>query len=411
MKGSPSESTEGSPEWAKTPVANLVRYKSSGIYFARVRIRGKLFRQSLKTNVLSVAKLRLGDLMKEKQEELGDVSAVQSGRMNFEDLVSIFRQRLDGRQDIKEGAKVYRRKCLEALLKSWPDLEKTAVGKISKDECLEWARGFSAKYSASVYNNTVGTLRMILDIAVEKGARANNPAKAITKRRIQLRELRLPEAAKFPEFIRSIETAGAGTSRHCADLVRFLAFGGFRKTEAANILWSDCDFMADQIRVRVTKNGSPRSVPMIPDMKDLLWKLKANRPNIQPTDPVMLVRECQKAMDTAAKKVAIPKITHHDLRHLFANRCIESGVDIPTVSRWLGHKDGGALAMKVYGHLRDQHSATMAKKVRFFSTSPNGNAGAPPSPAEKGTKPRSGRPANAAKLEVADSIIDVSVGH
>ena len=28
------------------------------------------------------------------------------------------------------------------------------------------------------------------------------------------------------------------------------------------------------------------------------------------------------------------------------------GVDIPTVSRWLGHKDGGALAMKVYGHLR-----------------------------------------------------------
>jgi integrase len=43
------------------------------------------------------------------------------------------------------------------------------------------------------------------------------------------------------------------------------------------------------------------------------------------------------------------RITHHELRHLFATRCIESGVDIPTVSRWLGHKDGGALAMKVYG--------------------------------------------------------------
>jgi integrase len=37
------------------------------------------------------------------------------------------------------------------------------------------------------------------------------------------------------------------------------------------------------------------------------------------------------------------------LRHLFATRCIETGVDIPTVSRWLGHKDGGGLAMKVYG--------------------------------------------------------------
>jgi hypothetical protein len=41
-------------------------------------------------------------------------------------------------------------------------------------------------------------------------------------------------------------------------------------------------------------------------------------------------------------------------------------VDIPTVSRWLGHKDGGALAMKVYGHLRDQHSAAMAQKVQFL---------------------------------------------
>jgi integrase len=53
------------------------------------------------------------------------------------------------------------------------------------------------------------------------------------------------------------------------------------------------------------------------------------------------------------------------LRHLFATRCIESGVDIPTVSRWLGHKDGGALAMKTYGHLRDEHSQAMAAKVAF----------------------------------------------
>ena len=79
----------------------------------------------------------------------------------------------------------------------------------------------------------------------------------------------------------------------------------------------------------------------------------------------MRVRECQKAMDRAAKIVGMPRVTHHDLRHLFATRCIESGVDIPTVSRWLGHKDGGALAMKVYGHLRDQHSAEMVQKVTF----------------------------------------------
>jgi hypothetical protein len=44
-------------------------------------------------------------------------------------------------------------------------------------------------------------------------------------------------------------------------------------------------------------------------------------------------------------------------------------VDIPTVSRWLGHRDGGALAMRVYGHLREQHSVAMAQKV-FFAKKP-----------------------------------------
>jgi integrase len=53
----------------------------------------------------------------------------------------------------------------------------------------------------------------------------------------------------------------------------------------------------------------------------------------------------------------------HDLRHLFATRCIEAGVDVPTVAKWLGHSDGGVLAMKVYGHLRDDHSLSAAKNL------------------------------------------------
>src|SRR5207249_11767183 len=88
-------------DWVKTPVANLLRYKPSGIYFARVRIRGKLFRHSLKTDVITVAKLRLRDFIKDKQDEMGDDSAVRSGKMTVADAVVIFRQRLDGQQNIK----------------------------------------------------------------------------------------------------------------------------------------------------------------------------------------------------------------------------------------------------------------------------------------------------------------------
>ena len=46
-------------------------------------------------------------------------------------------------------------------------------------------------------------------------------------------------------------------------------------------------------------------------------------------------------------------------------------MDIPTVSRWLGHQDGGALCMKTYGHLRREHSASMAQKVTFQTARPN----------------------------------------
>jgi integrase len=80
---------------------------------------------------------------------------------------------------------------------------------------------------------------------------------------------------------------------------------------------------------------------------------------------VLAVSECQKAIDKACKTLNITRFTHHDLRHLFATRCIESGVDIPTVARWLGHKDGGALLMKTYSHLLQEHSQRMAAKVSF----------------------------------------------
>ncbi|HPV09358.1 MAG: hypothetical protein BWX48_00310 [Verrucomicrobia bacterium ADurb.Bin006] len=44
--------------WQRTPV---LRWKSSGTYFAQVRVGGKLFREGLKTGVFTVAKLGLAD--------------------------------------------------------------------------------------------------------------------------------------------------------------------------------------------------------------------------------------------------------------------------------------------------------------------------------------------------------------
>ena len=356
--------------WLKTPFANLVRYVPSGVYFSRIRVRGKLIRRSLKTDRLPVAKLRLADLEKVERQRVEVQASVAKGNMRFGDALAAFRNRLASDNTLKPRSKVYREDRIAALLKSWPELEQTEVHKIAKHDCLSWSSRFGQSASPSNFNNTVGSLRMVIDIAIEAGARYDNPARFIKKLRVRQKELNLPSHDEFHKLVANIEEVNRRFSRDCANLVRFLAFGGFRKGEAANITWADCDFDKKEITVRGdpetgTKNWTVRRVPMIPDMLKLLHGLRESRMDELVSTPVMRVRECQIAIDSACKKIGIPRFTHHDLRHLFATLCIESGVDIPTVSRWLGHKDGGALAMKVYGHLRDQHSVAMAQKVSF----------------------------------------------
>ncbi len=46
---------------AENSVRKFIRYVPSGTYYARLRIKSKLLHQSLKTDLLSVAKQRLGN--------------------------------------------------------------------------------------------------------------------------------------------------------------------------------------------------------------------------------------------------------------------------------------------------------------------------------------------------------------
>lgn len=358
-------------DWQKTSFSNLIRYKPSQTYFARFRVKGKLIRRSLKTQTLSVAKLRLADFEKAERQKGQSVAAVIQGKMTFGDALSVYQQRLQGNPALKPRSKEYYEYRAQALLKSWPGLATRDVSKISNSECLNWSAVNAGKNSSSSHNHTVSILRNVFQIAIENGARYDNPALAAkrikerTKKRIVL-----PEFDQFEKLVEEVKTSGSGFAKPAGELIEFLAYGGFRKSEAKFISWGDCNFGRGEIIIRGhpetgTKNSEIRRVPMIPDMRRLLERMKIERPDESPDKTVMRVSECQKSIDRAVAILGIKRITHHDLRHLFATRCIESGVDIPTVSRWLGHKDGGALAMKVYGHLRDQHSVAMAQKVSF----------------------------------------------
>jgi integrase len=314
-----------------------------------------------------------------------------NGKMVFGDAAKIYFQRLDADPGLKPRTRLYRRSCYRALMKTWPGIEELDVRKIGKAACLEWATRFRNEgtrfkapgatkalegISSNRFNNTVAILRYILNIPVEVGALYGNPATGIKRAKELKKELSLPSRVQFGEFVKHIGSSGAAQSKDCADLVLFLAFSGCRIGEAQMVCWRDIDWEREELVVRGdpvtgTKNWEIRRVPMIPELIELLKRMRSKRV-VETLDTFVLkVKECQKSMNRAASLLHIPRITHHDLRHLYATTAIESGIDIPTVSRLLGHKDGGALAMRVYGHLRQEHAKSAVRKIRFGISAEN----------------------------------------
>jgi integrase len=355
--------------WERTRLQNLVRHKSGG-YYARAFAGGKEVWKSLKTSHFSVAQAKLAEFLKEHRERVSNRNGEVSAKMTFGEAAAIHQRNLDDNLQIKPRTRDYWRECLAALEKSWLGLNETEVRKITQANCKEWARAYRKTVSPTRYNNTVSVLRHVLNVAVECGVVYSNAAAAVKRAPVRPKEIALPTIDKFNALIDEMRADHSRDSMNCADLAAGLAFTGCRIGEGREIAWRDVDFHAGEIVVRGdaktgTKSWELRRVPLIPDAYALFQRMRSDRSDESLDAKVFRVGECQKALDRACKKVGADRITHHDFRHLFATRCIESGVDIPTVSRWLGHKHGGALAMKIYGHLRREHSIAQAQRVTF----------------------------------------------
>ena len=357
--------------WQKTRKPNLLRHKS-GRYYARAFAGGKEVWKSLKTSHYSVAEAKLAEFLKEHRERVTNGNGEVSGKMTFGEALKIHQLSQADNVTIKSTTRHYWNQIFVALLKSWPGLADREIRRVTKTDCKEWARAFRKVGSPTRYNNTLGGLRHVFEVAKDAGIIYSDPAEGLERVPVRAKQLTLPSGDQFLQLVDEIEHAGAWCSRDCADFVRGLAFTGCRKGEAAQVEWRDLDFDKGEIVVRgdpetATKNWEVRRVPLIPEARALFERMRADRAGESLNAKLFQVGECQKALDRACKKVGADRITHHDLRHLFATRCIESGVDIPTVSRWLGHKDGGVLAMKTYGHLRREHSVAQARRVSFAS--------------------------------------------
>jgi len=386
--------------WSPTQVQFLYKHRN-GRYYVRTFAGGKEKWSSLKTKLLSVAKNRMKEHVDaaERQRTTGNASEAV-GRLTFGEALATYREQLKT-ADIRPNTKAYREAGVKLVLRSWAGVEELNVRRMTSKMAEDWLRRFKAEAKPYVPHNAksaarnssgasmttikcaLDAVRQVLDVAVASGHLYANPArnssvttaaksmfKVARRERAERGPIRLPTREHFIQLVETIRTAGVSDCKAAADYVQFIAFCGARKTEAANVLWSDINFDRGTTQLRVTKNGDTRFVPMTEEMRLLLEKMKTERGEVSPTSSVLLIKDAQGFITSACRKLSIPRFTTHALRHLFGTACLEAGVDVRTAAGWLGHKDNGALLLKVYSHVREQHEADMIRKVRFAPAPP-----------------------------------------
>jgi lambda repressor-like predicted transcriptional regulator len=182
------KTAEKEKTWTRTSTQNLMRHKS-GVYYARLFANGKQTWKSLRTDLLEVAKSKLRELT-ENADKMVRVSAARDrGRMTMGDCAVLLEKRLDqgyglkGRgtrmRHITSRTQKYRKETISALWRSWPELRECDVRKITVRAIEDWAEKFAKAYSATRYNATLDTLRMLFRIAQDADARVDNPTDRI----------------------------------------------------------------------------------------------------------------------------------------------------------------------------------------------------------------------------------------
>lgn len=161
-------------------------------------------------------------------------------------------------------------------------------------------------------------------------------------------------------------------------------YTGIRLGELLALTWNDIDFKSGIMTIsktayRIKQNGKPQVVidkpktknssRLIPLPKQLLEILKRVK-RISKSDFVLTTRTggivgtraYQKTYERVLKKLDIPYKNFHSIRHTFATRAIEMGMDVKTLSEILGHKNP-VITLQRYTHSMLSYKTEMMNKM------------------------------------------------
>lgn len=160
------------------------------------------------------------------------------------------------------------------------------------------------------------------------------------------------------------------------DYVRLLALCGAREQEAIKLRWADVDFERKLLTIGSdadTKNREGRRVDFNPALEAHLKAMQERRavdsqwlfPSPQRGERDDRAKTFRESLLLVRSTAGMESFGFHDCRHHFISYAVMAGIDYMTIARWVGHKDGGVLIGKVYGHLSNEHTQRQAQKLVF----------------------------------------------
>jgi len=217
-------------------------------------------------------------------------------------------------------------------------------------------------------NRALALAKVILNHAVELGELAESPLKRM--KLLKEPPARRPHLSPLDEA-RILELADPEWVRF---LIRFLLATGCRLGEALAGTFGDVDVARGMYIIRTSKGGTSREVPLT---DAILAELRARRglpgaPLIDRGDgKAPTVHGAGIAWRRTLAKVArtypdaaVAGLRLHDLRHVFAARCVAAGMTLFELGRILGH----ASASQVTQRYPDVDPARIARIVRSLDT-------------------------------------------
>lgn len=274
------------------------------------------------------------------------------------------------------------------------------IGDIPMNEInLEIIQRFFNTKSETLAPKTVRNIRMMLHSAFKyaflEGLIPINYIEYVITPSVVKKEMRVLSRIEQSKLI----TAITNTDEPYAFGILVCLTTGIRIGELCALKWGNIDFTSEKLKIRHTlqrlmkleddgeKNstslvtGTPKSNSSIRDIPihDIMPRIKKHKENMIKHYGAAIVNSSEyvithrlghsvepKTMQTYFKKtiddIGIKEANFHALRHTFATRALEAGVDFKTLSVLLGHSDI-SVTMNRYAHVLDDTKSNAMSSI------------------------------------------------